>query len=136
VAKPKSSLSSRMPRRGELDWNKILVRAAEIVKSYDTGVTLRQLYYRLVSEGWIPNKQQSYKTLSAKSAQARREGWFPALIDRTREIEQYQTFPGPRNALNWLEQTLPTRSYRGSGLLPLHRRREARSDNTVDGLVR
>jgi hypothetical protein len=96
------SLSNRRPRAGELDWNSILLRAAEIVKSYDTGVTLRQLYYRLVSEGLIPNRQQSYKTLSAKSAAARREGWFPQLIDRTREIERYQTFESPSQALNWL----------------------------------
>jgi hypothetical protein len=50
---------------------------------------LRQLYYRLVSEGLIPNRQQAYKKLSEKTAQARREGWFPALIDRTREIERF-----------------------------------------------
>lgn len=97
------SLSNRRPRNGELDWNSILVRAKEIVESYDTGVTLRQLYYRLVSEGLIPNKQQSYKTLSAKSAAARREGWFPALIDRTRDIERYRHFESPAHALKWLE---------------------------------
>lgn len=97
------SLSQRRPRAGELPWNQILVRAKEIVESYDTGVTLRQLYYRLVSEGLIPNRQQSYKTLSAKSAQARREGWFPSLIDRTREIERYRTFSNPKTALKWLE---------------------------------
>jgi len=100
----KSSLSGRAPRRGELDWNSILVRAAEIVKSYDTGVTLRQLYYRLVSEGLIPNRQQSYKTLSSKSAAARREGWFPTLIDRTREIERFQTFISPQDAMEYLSE--------------------------------
>jgi hypothetical protein len=29
----------------------IIEQAAEIVRSYNTGVTLRQLFYRLVSEG-------------------------------------------------------------------------------------
>lgn len=101
----RAALSNRRPRAGELDWNTILHRAKEIVESYDTGVTLRQLYYRLVSEGLIPNRQQSYKTLSAKSAQARREGWFPSLIDKTREIERYWlTFDSPRHSLNWLER--------------------------------
>jgi len=99
------AISNRRPRAGELPWNDILQRAKEIVESYDTGVTLRQLYYRLVSEGWMPNRQQSYKTLSAKSAQARREGWFPALIDKTRSIERYWlTFGSPRHSLHWLEQ--------------------------------
>jgi hypothetical protein len=87
--KRKVGLSTRSPRQGDLDWNTIVKRAKLIVESYDTGVTLRQLYYRLVSEGLIPNRQQAYKTLSMKTAQARREGWFPALIDRTREIERY-----------------------------------------------
>lgn len=100
MASPSSR--KRRPREGHLDWNKILVRAKEIVESYDTGVTLRQLYYRLVSEGLFPNKQQSYKTLSHVSARARREGWFPALIDRTREIERFQTFTSPQNALEWV----------------------------------
>jgi hypothetical protein len=95
-------MSGRRPRAGELNWNAILVRAAEIVKSYNTGVTLRQLYYRLVSEGLIPNRVQSYKTLSAKSAAARREGWFPNLIDRTRAIEQYRFFESPQSSLEWL----------------------------------
>jgi hypothetical protein len=109
VAGARSSLSNRAPRnlksgKTELDWNTILVRAAEIVKSYDTGVTLRQLYYRLVTEGLFPNRQQSYKTLSMKTAQARREGWFPSLIDRTREIEQYRTFESPSHALSWLNK--------------------------------
>ena len=85
-----------------MPWNDILRRAVEIVNSYDTGVTLRQLYYRLVSEGLMPNRQQSYKTLSAKTAAARREGWFPALIDRTRDIERFDTWESPEHALDWL----------------------------------
>src|SRR4051794_17790324 len=102
MATHRSSRSNRQPRRGELDWNGILERAKDIVESYNTGVTLRQLYYRLVSEGLMPNRQQSYKTLSSKTAAARREGWFPALIDRTREIERHQTFDSPLDALDWL----------------------------------
>lgn len=96
------SIAQRSPRRGELPWNDILFRAKQIVLSYDTGVTLRQLYYRLVSEGLMPNRQQSYKTLSAKTAAARREGWFPALIDRTRDIERYDDWESPQEALEWL----------------------------------
>jgi hypothetical protein len=102
MASGKPSMAQRAPRRGELPWNDILRRAKQIVLSYDTGVTLRQLYYRLVSEGLMPNRQQSYKTLSAKTAAARREGWFPALIDRTRDIERYRSFNSPEDALEWL----------------------------------
>lgn len=85
-----------------LDWQYILERAKQIVQSYDTGVTLRQLFYRLVAAEIIPNTQTAYKTLSAKTAAARREGWFPDLIDRTRSIHRYRTFSDPQEARDWL----------------------------------
>lgn len=87
--KKKAPVKLKRDTSGDIDWSKVVLRAKEIVESYDTGVTLRQLYYRLVSEGAIPNAQSKYKRLSDKTAQARRAGWFPALIDRTREIEHY-----------------------------------------------
>ncbi len=37
------------PEGARLDWPPIIDRAAQIVASYDTGVTLRQLFYRLVA---------------------------------------------------------------------------------------
>lgn len=87
-----------------IDWQHVLYRAAEIVRSYDTGVTLRQLYYRLVSEHLIPNKQTAYNSLSSRTAKARREGWFPALVDRGREIHLYRTFSGVADSLDWLSR--------------------------------
>lgn len=84
------------------DWNAVLVKAKEIVEGYDTGVTLRQLFYRLVSAGVIPNRQQAYKTLSARTAAARREGKFPSLIDRTRAIEVATSW---MSALDSMENT-------------------------------
>ena len=100
MSRKKVALSERRARAGDLDWNKIVLKAKEIVESYDTSVTLRQLYYRLVSMGLIPNKQQAYKKLSEKTAQARREGWFPPLIDRTREIERYAHWRSANSAMD------------------------------------
>lgn len=77
-----------------LKWGPILDRARDIVNSYDTGVTLRQLFYRLVSEQWIPNTKSMYGYLSAKTAKARRDGWFPDLLERGREIYRRQSFSG------------------------------------------
>lgn len=67
------------------DWPTLLERAAEIVDSYDTLVTLRQLFYRLVAAELLPNTTNAYKALSRHTAQARREGLFPALMDRGRQ---------------------------------------------------
>jgi len=69
-------------------WPAILERGAEIVDSYSSGVTLRQLFYRLVAEGLIPNNLTAYKTLSSRTAAARREADFPDLVDNTRQIHR------------------------------------------------
>ena len=91
-----------MTTTSRLDWPRILERAAEIVDSYETGVTLRQLFYRLVAAQLLPNSITAYKTLSARTAQARRDGDFPALVDRTRSIHEGLTFADTSNALGWL----------------------------------
>lgn len=87
----------------KLDWDAIVAESARIVSSYSTGVTLRQLFYRLVSAQILPNTQNSYKGLSRYTARARREGWFPDLIDRNRSIHRYRTFEAPDEALQWLK---------------------------------
>jgi hypothetical protein len=87
-----------------LDWPVIVARSAAIVQSYSTGVTLRQLFYRLVSEHLLPNSQNAYKGLSRYTAIARREGWFPDFIDRNRSIHRYRTFDSPQDALRWLQR--------------------------------
>jgi hypothetical protein len=94
-------MTSPKPR---IDWPTILTTAASIVRSYDTGVTLRQLFYRLVAAEILPNTRVAYSTLSKVTAEARRKGDFPALIDRTRQIHRYQSFADPVTAKKWLSQ--------------------------------
>jgi hypothetical protein len=83
-----------------IDWPEVIEQAASIVYSYSTSVTLRQLFYRLVSAQVIPNSQAAYKRLSALTAEARREGDFPALIDRGRKIHQRIHFRDVADALS------------------------------------
>ena len=85
-----------------IEWPQVVDRAREVVESYDTSVTLRQLFYRLVSEQLIPNTQGAYKRLSSLTAEARRNGGFPDLIDRGRTIHRCQSFDGPQDALDQL----------------------------------
>ncbi len=82
-----------------IDWPDVIGQAESIVRSYTTGVTLRQLFYRLVSAQLIPNTQTAYKGLSARTAEARRSGGFPALIDRGRTIHQPTYFDDVGHAL-------------------------------------
>jgi hypothetical protein len=83
-------------------WADVLIRAVDIVNSYDIAVTLRQLFYRLVMEELITNTDVCYKTLSARTAAARRASEFPRLFDRNRKILQPTHFAGPADAMDAL----------------------------------
>lgn len=85
---------------GRVKWPPIVERAAAIVLSYEGSVTLRQLFYRLVSEQLIPNTESAYKTLSDRTAKARRSGTFPDLEDRTRRIIRPLRYDNPKDALD------------------------------------
>ncbi len=98
------SVAVKPPR---LDWSEIVDQAAGIVYGYSTGVTLRQLFYRLVAAEVLPNTTTAYKTLSSRTAEARRNGGFPSLVDRTRSIHQLAYSDDPADALDWM-----TSSYR------------------------
>ena len=64
-----------------------LDHAYEIAGEYDGNLTVRQLYYQLVAQGFIPNSQESYKRIVSILTDARLSGDFPFewLLDRTRE---------------------------------------------------
>jgi hypothetical protein len=85
-----------------VSWPAVLAHARAIVESYDTGVTLRQLFYRLVADGTLPNTQHKYRYHSEVTAKARRTASFPELLDRTSRIERGLRFSGAGAALDWL----------------------------------
>jgi hypothetical protein len=81
-----------------LKWELTIERASEV--ACDAPMTLRQCFYILVSEGLVPNVDTSYKRLSALTAQARRDGSFPAFLDGTREVFRYDAWDGIEHALS------------------------------------
>jgi hypothetical protein len=85
-----------------LRWTPILDRAVAIVAARDTMMTIRQIFYRLVAETLIPNRLPAYNRLCRLSAQWRREGRFPRLLDQGREISRPASFTGPDDARGWL----------------------------------
>lgn len=87
-----------------LSWPPIIEHAAAIVRSYETGVTLRQLFYRLVADGTIPNTRTAYKSLSDRTARARRLDQFPALVDRRRSIDRPLWWESPEEAREALRE--------------------------------
>lgn len=90
---------NRKPQRPSLNWPPIVARGAEIVRGYDTPVTLRQLFYRLVAEQAIPNDTSAYGVLSRRTSAARDEGTFPDLEDRGRSIHLAASWADPQDAM-------------------------------------
>jgi hypothetical protein len=58
--------------------------------------------YRLVSVGVIPNTESKYHYLSNRTADARRAGMFPDLLDQINKIHLLNCFDGPGDALRTL----------------------------------
>jgi hypothetical protein len=85
-----------------VDWQPVITRAISIVESYDTGVTLRQLFYRLVAKLLLPNTPSYYQNLSKRTAIGRRDGTFPDLLDRVSRIEEFSFFASPEDAIAYV----------------------------------
>jgi hypothetical protein len=83
-----------------IDWATVVSRAADIVRSYDIPITLRQLFYRLVSDNLIPNQVGPYKKLSERTAKLRRSRQFPALFDRGRTVLKPSGYDSPHHAVD------------------------------------
>jgi hypothetical protein len=62
------------------DYSTIVEATKKILSDYSYPLTLRQIYYRLVAKGLIPNKRSAYNSLSKWLVKAREE----AAIDDTR----------------------------------------------------
>lgn len=60
----------------------------DILEGYDIQITVRQLYYRMVAAGVIPNNQRSYKRLVAQTTKWRKDRSLDlnAFNDLTREV--------------------------------------------------
>ncbi len=86
----------------QIKWPPVIARAAEIVESYSIPVTLRQIFYKLLMEGLIPNSDYAYKKLSAETADRRRAGEFPALFDRGRGVLQPTSWESPKEGVQEL----------------------------------
>ncbi len=87
----------------------LLTQVQQIIESYDFALTLRQIYYQLVSKQIIPNEQKYYGKLSRLCVIGRDEGVLPedAFVDRLREVDK----PNSWNDINDFIDTVK-RAYR------------------------
>jgi hypothetical protein len=95
------------------DWNpkaetlNLVQRCAEIIQEYmDQGYTLtvRQLYYRLVSKDMIPNSVQSYNRIVSMLTKARMAGLisWESIEDRNREHHTFWTQESEQKVIDQL----------------------------------
>lgn len=82
----------------------VAVQARTICEQYARqgySLTLRQLYYRFVANGWIANQQKEYKRLGGIVNDARMAGIIDwnHLEDRTRSIEERSKWDHPRDII-------------------------------------
>lgn len=76
-----------------------------IIKEYREGgypISLRQLYYQMVSRDYIENSKKSYDRIKAVSADARYAGLMDidALTDRGRSLRSYSKWDSPADVIN------------------------------------
>jgi hypothetical protein len=81
-----------------IDWKQIIELAREEADKYfieqKSGITLRGLFYILISKGYLPNTVSAYKRLSDVLAKDRYLGRFSdyLIADVTRRFESLETF--------------------------------------------
>ena len=64
----------------------------EILDSYDFPITLRQLFYVLITRKFMKKTENRYNSLSKHVSQARRDGdiKWESIVDYTREVRDYR----------------------------------------------
>lgn len=92
------------PKKFQADTMALIGQANEIIAGLEARgftLTLRQLYYQLVTRNIIPNKQESYNRLQRIISDARLAGLvsWTSLEDRGRSLRGYRTFESPGQAV-------------------------------------
>lgn len=85
---------TKKPRPKKLTRGEVIALSKQVIRQYgDTKLTVRQIYYRLVSAHAIPNSDSSYRLVKESLVDARRAGTisYRHIEDRTRSIHQYHT---------------------------------------------
>src|SRR5690242_15829915 len=72
--------------KGEWDKTKNLIAAAVDILAEENPMTVRQLFYRLVSVGELTNSRADYQRLSVVMSKARQDGRceYDWIVDRSR----------------------------------------------------
>jgi hypothetical protein len=97
---------SYVPKRFQGSSLDLIDSCLDIISLYEFPITLRQLYYQLVSKGMIPNEVKEYKRLGSIVNDARLAGLisWEAIEDRTRNLVR---IPQWNSAEDFKESAIP-----------------------------
>lgn len=92
------------PKRFQQKTLDLIDKANEIIESYSQqgyDLTLRQLYYQLVTKNILKNCQKEYKRLGTIISDARRAGLIDwnAIVDRTRSLRGFSNWESPQSII-------------------------------------
>jgi hypothetical protein len=96
-----------------MNYQDIVAAVNQVISQYTMALTLRQIYYRLVARGAIPNRRSAYNGLSAQLVKARECGEVNEnrIVDRSRSIEDH-AFDSPKSFLEACIYTAENRFFR------------------------
>lgn len=85
----------------------------QVIRQYQMPLTLRQIYYRLVAGGLIPNRRSAYNGLSAQLVKAREAGEVDErrIVDRSRSTID-RAFDSPQDFFEAVLYTAENRFFR------------------------
>ena len=92
-----------------MKYQDIVTNVNRIIAGYSMRLTLRQIYYRLVAGGFIPNNRSNYNQLSSQLVAARERGDVDddRIVDRSRSVAD-MSFDGAEDFLTACQATLET----------------------------
>jgi len=96
-----------------MNYQETVAAVNDVINQYSIPLTLRQIYYRLVAAGLIPNRRSAYNGLSAQLVKAREVGEVDEsrINDRARSIED-RAFDSPEDFLDAAIYMIENRFFR------------------------
>ena len=96
-----------------MNYQETVAAVNRVISQYDMPLTLRQIYYRLVAGGLIPNRRTAYNGLSAQLVKAREAGEVNErrIVDRSRSTID-RAFDSPEDFLDAALATCENRFFR------------------------
>jgi hypothetical protein len=104
---------------GQWETTRRLVEAAKEVLAEEQPMTLRQLFYRLVSTEMVENTRADYQRLSRVMTKGREDGQIPFewMVDRSRPTYEPNVFENPQQYLDVVKRSYRRNYWQGQ---PLH----------------